>query len=160
MAGTSINSLKSVVASRVDLGEADRQYYASRALGNPATCPRSAHNADVDEFSRPLGGNGYRLLYTADASCSQFTYPLSKLLAHENAERPNLGPCVFGDRGGGDLLAYHRDDIPKNIYGFGQRGNFVSPAPIDEGVPISDALPHQMRPGTLSHDALIAPLRG
>jgi hypothetical protein len=159
MAGTSITSLKSVITSRVDLGQVDRQYSSSRALGHPDTCPISAMNPDVDQNGRPLGGSGYRLQYMDDPACSMFVYPLAKKLRHENAERPNLGPCMFGDRGGGDFLAYHRDDNPIDIYGFGTRGNFVSTAPVDEGSPYYDAQSQPMKPNSLSMDAIQQKLR-
>lgn len=114
---------------------------------------------DVDENSRPLGGAGYRLLYTADASCSPFTYPLAKMLRHENAMRPNLGPCVFGARGAGDLAATHRDENPRDIYALGPRGNFVSMQPIDEGTPVYNAVPQPMTPLTTNQDALMQKMR-
>lgn len=160
MAGTSINSLKAAITSRVDLGQVQRQYFASRALGSPETCPVTAMNPDVDVNSRPLGGAGYKLLYTADASCSPFTYPLATMLRQENALRPNLGPCVFGGRGGADFAATHRDENPRNIYALGARGNFVSTAPIDEGTPQYNAVPQTMVPTTFSHDAIREHLRG
>ena len=160
MAGTSVNSMKAAITSRVDLGQVQRQYFASRALGIPDMCPITAMNPDVDENSRPLGGSGYRLLYTNDASCSPFTYNLSKMIYHENALRPNLGPCLFGSRGDSDFEGMHRDRNPRDIYALGQRGNFVSTAPIDEGAPVYNAIPQTMAPLSLSHDAIREQMRG
>jgi len=166
---SSIQSLKAAITTRVNPEEASKLYYEARAMGNPATCPASAVHADVDEFGRPLGGSGYRMLYMADPSCSHYNYPASRMLRHENASRPILGPCNPGDRGSGDfLLGSIRDHFPMGIYGEdGNRGKFVSPYIGGLMRPLEDIpqytksyTPDLTRPLTLSHNSLIKPYYG
>ena len=131
MAGTSVNSLKSVTNTRVDVGQAQQLYSLTRALGDPRLCPATARKVDVDEFGRPLGGSGYRLYATNDSACSGFARPMQQRLRHENAERPNLGPCLQGERGGGDFMGYSRDRTTYGIYSPGDtRGAFVKMPPV------------------------------
>lgn len=153
--------MKSAITTRVDPVTAFRLFDESRQLGNPATCPMSAMDPDVDEFSRPQGGARYRMIKLDDPACSNFVYSTSRRLKHENAERPVLGPCNPGDRGAGDFLyGSVRDRYPENLYGEGSRGAFVSPflgLKPDEGVPeyTKTYEPQTARPLTLSHDGLI-----
>lgn len=163
---TSIQSLKSAVTTRVDPTTALRLFSESRNLGNPATCPLGATEIDVDEWGRPQGGARHRLLKLNVPECSGKLYPVSRMLAHENATRPILGPCSHGDRGAGDFMyGSVRDRFPKNLYGEGTRGDFVSPFTSfkpDEGIPeyTTNYLPSTKRQLTLSHDALIKPYFG
>lgn len=156
--------MKSAIATRVNPDAANKLYSESRTLGNPAMCPLSARHVDADEFSRPLGGASYRLLLTNDAACAPFTYTPQRKLLHENAERPVLGPCNPGDRGGGDFLFGNvRDAYPKNVYGEGDRGNFEIYKRLAEPIPndySTEVTPDFRKPLTLSHDALIRPFYG
>lgn len=164
---TSINSLKSAITTRVNPANAERLFQEGRSLGNPAVCPRSAQEIDVDVYGRPQGGSRYRLLELKDPACSHFVYTLNSRLKHENAERPILGPCNPGDRGAGDFLyGSIRDRFPQNLYGQGDRGKFVrnyegirqpdGPAPMYN----HSYEPTTARPMTLSQDALIKPYFG
>lgn len=162
---TSMRSFKAAITTRVDPLDAIRLFSESRQLGNPATCPASAMEPDVDEFSRPLGGARFRLIKLDDPSCSSFVYPVSRRLKHENAERPILGPCNPGDRGAGDFLyGSIRDHYPRNVYGEGgERGKFVSYTRPQESYPVyntSTYAPSATRPMTLSHDSLVQPYTG
>jgi hypothetical protein len=157
--------MKSVVTSRVDTAAADRLYYESRALGNPATCPINARFPDLDEFGRSLGGGTYRLGKFNDSSCSSYIYTPTLLIAQENNDRPILGPCAPGTRGAADFLGVNRDRTPHNLYGEGNRGNFktglntMKPA---EGTPsyTNSYLGNTARPLTLSMDAITNPYIG
>jgi len=158
---TSIYSMKSAITTRVDPQTAFRLFDESRQLGHPATCPMNALEPDTDEFSRPQGGARHRMIRLDDPACSQFVYSTSRKILHENAERPVLGPCNPGDRGGGDFLyGSVRDRYPGNLYGEGDRGAFVSPflgLKPDEGQPEYTRTyePQTAKPLTLSHDGLI-----
>lgn len=153
--------MKSAITTRVDPVSALRLFDESRQLGNPATCPLSALDPDVDEFSRPQGGARHRMIKLDDSACSNFLYSTSRRIKHENAERPVLGPCNPGDRGGGDFLyGSVRDRYPENLYGEGSRGAFVSPFlgfKPDEGIPqyTKTYEPATARQLTLSHDGLV-----
>uniref|UniRef100_A0A6C0JQY2 Uncharacterized protein n=1 Tax=viral metagenome TaxID=1070528 RepID=A0A6C0JQY2_9ZZZZ len=154
-------SFKAAITTRVNTEQASKLFNESRQMGNPMTCPGSAINIDVDEFSRPLGGAGYRMAYLNDPSCSSFVYPVGRKIRHENSERPILGPCNPGDRGAGDFLyGSVRDRYPENIYGHGTRGNFVkSHGTVEEGYPTyaTNYSSSAARPLTISHDALTRP---
>ncbi len=163
-----IRSFKAAITTRVDPTQAERLFSESRQLGNPMCCPKSAMDPNVDEFGRPLGGARHRLLLMNDAACSQFVYPCSRKLRHENADRPILGPCDPGNRGAGDLIyGSARDHFPQCIYGEGCRGNFVSP--YLTGIRSPEEFPEDVhityekqtaKPLILSHDALTKPFRG
>ena len=162
---TSIRSFKAAITTRVDPLDATRLFSESRQLGNPATCPASAMEPDVDEFSRPLGGARFRLIKLDDPSCSSFVYPVSRRLKHENAERPILGPCNPGDRGAGDFMyGSVRDRYPQNVYGDGgMRGKFASyKKPKEDGQPVYNTsyTASSTRPLSLSHDSLVKPYTG
>ncbi len=169
MSATSITSLKSAITTRVNPANAERSFHEARALGNPKICPRSAYFPNVDEWGRPVGNSVHRTLLVADAACSNYVYPLTRKLKHENAERPILGPCNPGDRGAGDFLyGSARDRFPKNLYGEGSRGNFSSPFvgfKQADGVPKMSKYnvafePATARPPSLSHDDLVMPYFG
>lgn len=165
---TSVNSLKSAITTRVNPVDAERLFNDSRFLGNPEMCPKSAMNPDVDEWGRPQGGARHRLLLLNDASCSSSVYSLGQKIRHENAERAILGPCRPGDRGGGDFYGKGRDNFPKNLYGEGNRGNFVSPYKYlrqpEFGTPKPNYTtpfePASARQFNMSQDALVTPYLG
>lgn len=163
---SSTRSMKAVITTRVSPADADRLFSSSRQLGNPLMCPVSAQHPDVDEFSRPQGGAMHRMIHTNDAACSSYTLTVNKLLDYENAERPILGPCDPGNRGGADLQGQFRDHSPRNLYGQGMRGNFVNEygqyLKPPEGTPhyVMAYEPATAAPLTISHDALIKPFYG
>jgi hypothetical protein len=156
-------SMKSANTTRVDLDRANKLYSESRAMGNPQMCPITAINPDADVYSRPLGGAGYRMLNMSVPECSTYNYSTQRMLMHENALRPMLGPCSPDNMGGGDfLLGSSRDAQPSNVYGEGTRGHFQTmqrpqdSIPYDSGIYTSSIT----RPMTLSQDAMIKPVYG
>lgn len=160
-----MTSMKSVVTTRVDPTKAEKLYYESRALGNPETCPINARFPDLDEYGRSLGGGTYRLGKFDNASCSSFIYSPTSLIAHENNDRPILGPCSAGSRGGGDFLGVRRDRNPNNLYGELDRGNFktgLNTLRPSESTPVytTSYLDNTARPLTLSMNAITNPYIG
>jgi hypothetical protein len=160
-------SMKAAVTDRVNPTMALRLFDESRQLGNPIMCGNSAKSINVDEFGRPQGGAGYRLLELDDAACSSFVYPLRDRMLHENYDRPMLGPYQPGQRGYGDLMfGGVRDNYPQNIYmdiNDPYRGSFNPTqtkilAPIDSRSPSAPYnttyTPDLTRPLTINHNAL------
>lgn len=164
---SSTQSLKAAIIGRVDPVLAMKLFDESRNLGNSQMCPSGALNIDVDEFGRPQGGAGHRMLRTDDAACSGSFYPARLRIKHENSERPIIGPCSPGNRGAGDFLyGSVRDRFPENIYGEGKRGSFMSIYgaslnPKDNSIPVNLTIPSNSKQNTsFSHDAVISPYVG
>lgn len=163
---STIQSMKAAITTRVNTEDAFR-LFGSRSLGAGAFCPSGAPNINVDEYGRPVGGTGFKTLYLNDPACSNSVYSIQRRLRHENAERPILGPCNPGNRGGGDFLYGNvRTRWPEEIYGNnGDRGEWGSPyvnhmLRPPEGAPVAfnTTFPKSLaQPYTLSHDALDRP---
>jgi hypothetical protein len=160
MSGT-IQTLKSSNHIRVDQGKAHHLAAARFNLGEPLLCAASAQNLQHDIYGRPASQN--TLTVNLDASCGQLSqYPASRHIAIENQTRPYLPICTAGLRGAGDLAGYGRDLMPQDLYGEGNRGNFVrhystannSPYEWEKNASPPQYYSHRKeQPFTFSHDA-------
>lgn len=113
---TSVRTLNPVITSRVDPANSERLFSESRQLGNPLMCPAGAMNPNIDQYFRPQGGAGFRLIKTTDSSCGRFLYPVKDRLIHENADRPHIYPCNADHDTGDTLLGSVRNNTEMNIY--------------------------------------------
>lgn len=112
---SNIVNLKSQDPTRVDVGQAIRQYSANKNLGNAKFCANI--NNIVDEFGRP--GNHRNLVKTTGSpDCALYTYPVNEFIANENSIRPAQVTSFLNAQGSGDTLSKgsKRDYMPTNLY--------------------------------------------
>lgn len=109
-----------------------------------ATCPTGSHDLQNDIYGRPANRN---TLDTRSAECNARADLNDTAAGHiqrENNERPYVPIAAAGMRGAGDLMAVGRDLMPQDLYGEGNRGNFVRhgmyanhlPQPADQLPPV------------------------
>jgi hypothetical protein len=154
-----MQTIKSALVSRVDVGRATDLYASARSLGESLMCPASAQELQNDIYGRPASQQ--TLPVNLDAACAQGTmYPSWRFIAVENQNRPYIPICASGMRGGLDGLGKGRNIISQDLYGFGQGANFVRHYPTPNNAPW-DLPPARKpnyawrleQPNTLSHSA-------
>lgn len=162
----SVQTLKSVLGSRIDLGQASRLASQRQNLGEGLMCPASSGDIAFDIYGRPADQNTLRL---TDSACSNYTkFPAARRIEVENLERPYLPICAAGLRGAADTMGVGRDVLPQNLYGEGHQGNMVRHYPTANNYPWHEgpqgpnpAYYHkQIQPFTFSHDATTHLWRG
>ena len=120
-----MQTLKSALESRVRI-DYTQWNAAARQQGHfYDTCPADSHNLMNDIYGRPVNQN---TLNMADASCNAHApHPqtVNSRIQIENDERPYIPLAGTGMRGAGDLMGKGRDLFPQDLYGNGNRGNFV-----------------------------------
>lgn len=152
---------KTVATPKVDPGIAiDR---GTARDFSPATCPAAAQRINYDIYGRPVGIPWQGILLN-NAACSGCVYPVSTLIAHEDALRPyvSIGPYPIAAPGANyDTMSgasVARAVMPRNVYGTGNRGNFNQNFHTSRGnvaverMPQDTALHHTMHIGVASHD--------
>jgi hypothetical protein len=154
----SIQSLKSAIDTRVRI-DYTQWAAANRIQGHHSeTCPAGSAHLRNDVYGRSVNSN---TLDMRSASCNAhapYEQTLHGHIQRENNERPYLPIATAGHRGDGDFMGRGRDLMPQNLYGDGNRGNFVrhgtngnqlpqprhqTPAPVYE---------RREQPGMPSHD--------
>ena len=148
-------TLKSALATRVRIDQAQRLGSQRQNLGEGLMCP-AGHGLRHDIYGRPVSE---KTLLLDDASCSHYTqHSAARRIEVENQERPYVPVCAAGLRGAGDFMGKGRDLMPQNLYGEGREGHFVRHYPNPSNAPPStaDILPcghqYQVNP--------VAPWRG
>ena len=167
MSGGSVQTLKSSLYNRVDTSQATRLFSQARNLGEGLICPAGAGDIQFDIFGRPAS---QETLLLNVPECSHYTiYSVPARLEAENLERPYMPICAAGLTVVGDTMGVARDRVPRNLYGFGHRGDFVRhylgannrqppeepPVPRDNGYYFKN-----IQPFDFSHDASAQAYRG
>lgn len=120
-------SLKSANQSRVSTGITLNQS-SSRIQGvYNQLCWASAPDLQNDIYGRNVTQNTLDMR-GGGAECNAY-FPFEQTvqghIVRENLERPYIQIAPEGNRGFSDLMGRGRDLIPEDLYGFGNRGNFV-----------------------------------
>ena len=162
----SVQTQKSALQGRINLGQSTRLFSHARNLGEGLMCPAGSGDIANDVYGRPVDQT---TLLLNDSACSHYTkFSVAARLDAENLERPYLPVCAAGLRMVGDLAGLGRDVIQQNLYGEGYRGNFIrnyntpNNMPWEEG-PKGPSRPyyHKLeRPYDFSHDSSNQPIRG
>lgn len=123
----SVQTLKSSQQVRINTGVSNNQA-VSRLNGlYTALCPTGAPDLQNDIFGRNVGHLGVDMR-GGGAECSAYLPPGQRMIDHitrENLERPYVQIAPEGARGVADLMGKGRELIPMDLYGTGERGNFV-----------------------------------
>ena len=155
----SYQTLKSALDARVRIDKAQRLGSQRQDQGEGQLCPAGSGDLAQDVFGRPASQN--TLSVNTSADCSHYTYTAQELMGFESNHRPYLPTCDAGLRGAGDAMGAGRDQMPKNLYGEGQRGDFVRHYPTANNAPW-DEMPvvrhysksqYKRSPFNFSHDA-------
>lgn len=160
MAGVgSTQTLKSALDSRVRIDQAQRLGSQRQNLGEGLLCPAGGGDIFFDIYGRPANQN---TLLLNDSACSNYTkWSAERRIQAENNERPYIPICAAGLRGAADWMGKGRDNIPQNLFGDGEAGNFVrhyntaNNAPYNQGPskPYAPYYPKKIQPFSYSHDA-------
>ena len=122
---SSTQTLKAAAESRVRT-DYTSWHAAGRTQGHfYDTCPSSGHHLMNDVYGRPVNQN---TLDMRDAACNPHApnpQTAHNHMQRENNERPYLPIAASGMRGAADFMGKSRDLIPQDLYGAGNRGNFV-----------------------------------
>lgn len=121
-----MQSLKSVAQARVNVGITINQAGARSAGHFDALCGAGDVQLQNDIFGRNVGQMGVDMRGAPQCnSVMPFGQTVTGHIVRENNERPYVQIGPIGDLGGGDLMGVGRDRMPQDIYGTGNRGNFV-----------------------------------
>lgn len=123
----SVQTLKSAIQPRINTGIVIDQAAARQNGHFTALCGASQPDLQNDIYGRPVGSLGVDMR-GGGAECNAYApygQSLSDHITRENLERPYMQINSEGDRGNGDLMGKGRQFIPQDLYGTGNRGNFV-----------------------------------
>lgn len=143
-------TLKSAQQGRVNTGVTENQAGARLAGHYLSMCGASEPDLQSDVFGRNVGHLGVDMR-GGGAQCNAYLPPgqsASDHIVRENLERPYVQIVPEGTRGAGDLMAHGRQNMPKDLYGAGLRGDFVRYGQPGLTIPdhmFSETLPPIMR---------------
>lgn len=121
-----VQSIKSATQTRVNTGVSNNQAMARLNGQYTALCGASNPDLQNDVYGRNVGHLGVDMRGAPE--CNAYMPPGQSVMDHitrENIERPYIQIAPEGARGAGDLMSKGREFIPQDLYGFGNRGNFV-----------------------------------
>ena len=171
--GTTGQSLKAALQTRVSTSSAKDLYSASRIQGEGAMCPAGGGELSSDVYGRPVTANTLRL---ESAECSHYTgITARRYMGFEDNNRPYIPIANAGLRAG-DGMGVGRDMYPMDVYCAGTSNPFVRqyhtannapPMSVTGAAPCTAAPPPAhapacmsgMRTHVYSHDATRRPVR-
>jgi hypothetical protein len=123
----SVQTIKSAQQPRVQVGIVQNQAGAREARHYTALCGASQPDLQNDVYGRPVNTNTLDMR-GGGPECNAYapySQSLSDHITRENLERPYIQIAPEGARGAADLQGVGRDVTPQDLYGTGNRGNFV-----------------------------------
>jgi hypothetical protein len=123
----SVQTIKSSLQTRVNTGVSNNMAVSRLNNQYTALCGASWPDLQNDIFGRNVGHLGVDMR-GGGAECNDYMPPGQSLMNHitrENLERPYVQIAPEGARGVADLMGKGRELIPMDLYGTGERGNFV-----------------------------------
>lgn len=123
----SVQTLKSAIQPRINTGIVHDQAGARMQGHYSALCGASQPDLQNDIYGRPVGSLGVDMRGGGPECNAYMPYgqSLSDHITRENLERPYIQIAPEGARGASDLMGKGRNVIPQDLYGTGNRGNFV-----------------------------------